>query len=60
MRWGTLQSVDKFSKTPSFPRKAGIQMGDVNPVFLDSRGNDGKIELVDGLGNPLAKRGEKV
>jgi len=34
------------------PAQAGIQMGDINPVFLDPRlrGSDGKIERVDGLG----------
>jgi len=44
-------TVDKFGKTPSFPRKAGIQMRDMNPIFLDSRlrGSDGKTERVDGL-----------
>ena len=26
-------------------------MGYVNPFFLDSRGSEGKIELVDGLGD---------
>jgi hypothetical protein len=33
------------------PAKAGIQMRNMNPIFLDSRlrGSDGKTERVDGL-----------
>jgi len=33
------------------PAKVGIQMRDVNPIFLGSRlrGSDGKTERVDGL-----------
>ena len=42
----TYHEVCKIAKTPSFPRKAGIQTKDFNSAFLDSRrGRDEKTQL---------------